>query len=89
MLQTLITLKNPSHLAGFEPMSLGSNVKQANHYTTEVIMAELTAACLLINTQSFMQEGGHTTYCRYYNLVLLIIWIIHILLLALFIIDQN
>jgi hypothetical protein len=35
MLQIFIKLKNPSPLAGFEPMNLGSNGKHANHYATE------------------------------------------------------
>jgi hypothetical protein len=35
VLQIFITLKNPSHSAGFEPTNLGSNGKHNNHYTTE------------------------------------------------------
>jgi hypothetical protein len=36
VLWIFIALKNPSSSAGIEPAELGSNVKYANHYTTEV-----------------------------------------------------
>jgi hypothetical protein len=35
VLQIFITHKNPSLSAGFEPVNLGSNGKNDNHYTTE------------------------------------------------------
>jgi hypothetical protein len=35
VLRIFITLKNPSPSAEFKPANLGSNVKHANHYTTE------------------------------------------------------
>jgi hypothetical protein len=37
VLQILITLKNPSPSAGFEPSNLGSNGKHDKHYTTKAI----------------------------------------------------
>jgi hypothetical protein len=35
VLRILIAFKNPFSSAGFEPASLGSNGKHANHWTTE------------------------------------------------------
>jgi hypothetical protein len=35
MLQIFIALKNPSLLAGFETVNLGSNDKHNNHYITK------------------------------------------------------
>jgi hypothetical protein len=35
MLGIFIAFKNPSLLAGFQPVNLASNGKHDNHYTTE------------------------------------------------------
>jgi hypothetical protein len=55
------SLKNPSPSAGFEPAKLGSNSKDANHYTTEddTSLFCLTACCCAV-------RNTHRVSRRYY-----------------------
>jgi hypothetical protein len=41
-LQICIALKNPQSSTGYQQADLGSNVKHANHYTTDGTTAEVT-----------------------------------------------
>jgi hypothetical protein len=65
-------LKNPSALATFEPMNLGSNGQHANHYITENYI------CVLACTYScwcHMKVLRYTVCCR------ILFWLIYIQLL--------